>query len=377
MSERSEQSPAQKSWPVVGIFLIMFISGLAFSRDFVLPVLLALLLALVFRPVRTGLNRVGIPHALAAFAITGTLLVGLFSSAYVLSGPVERWIEDAPRIMARVERKIDALRDSVDAVAEAADRIDEMARRAESGSSDSTPRLEVEAQESSSIVTKVLTTTPVIVGQLMFTLVLLYFLLASGDLFYRRVVQITPNFRDKRRAMQIATDIERRLSRYLSTITLINALLGISVGVMAWLIGLPDPILFGLMAFGFNFIPYVGAIAGTVITFLIGFISFDQVSFAFLGAGLYFMLTSIEGQLVTPLAVGRSLKLNPVVVFLSVAFWAWLWSVVGMIIAVPVLVVLRVFCEHIPALENLGQFLISADQGAIRDAEAEEREFRV
>jgi predicted PurR-regulated permease PerM len=198
---------------------------------------------------------------------------------------------------------------------------------------------------------------PRLAAQAGFVLVLLFFLIASGDMFYEKIVHVMPTFTDKRKALRIAFDIERRLARYLSTITLINALLGVSVGVAMWMYDMPTPELFGLMAFLLNFVPYVGAVIGIALSVLIALITFPDPWVSLLVGGTYLALTSIEGQLITPYFVGRVLQLNTVIVFLAIAFWAWLWSVVGMIIAVPMLVVVRVFAEHVDTLEPLGDFL--------------------
>jgi predicted PurR-regulated permease PerM len=120
---------------------------------------------------------------------------------------------------------------------------------------------------------------------------------------------------------------------------------------------MPSPALFGILAFLLNFVPYVGAIAGVALSFVVGIVSLDTLGEAITPALVYFALTSIEGQIITPYFVGRSLRLNTVVVFLFVTLFAWLWSVVGMLVATPLLVAVRTFCDHIPALEGLGHFL--------------------
>ena len=194
-------------------------------------------------------------------------------------------------------------------------------------------------------------------AQILLTLVMLFFLIASGDMFYEKIVAVNPTFRDKRRAIEIVYDIERKISRYFLTITIINAGLGLCVGVALGLIGMPNAPLFGAMAFVLNFIPFVGAIGGVIITLAIGIVNFDTIGTAVLAAGSYLALTSLEGQLITPYAVGRSLKLNPVAVFLAVAFWGWAWSVAGMVIAVPVLIVIRAFSEKFEVLGPVGLFL--------------------
>ena len=186
-------------------------------------------------------------------------------------------------------------------------------------------------------------------------------------MIYEKIVHVMPTFRDKKRAIRIAHDIERRVSRYLFTITVINAGLGVAIGLGMWWLGMPEPPLFGVIAFVLNFIPYIGAVAGVMLALVIGLVSLPDPGQALAAAGIYLGLTSLEGQLITPYWIGRSLSLNTVVVFLSVTLWAWLWSVVGMVVATPLLVSFRVFCEHIPPLEGLGHFLSA--RGAEQESE--------
>lgn len=349
-------------WVGVGIFLFLTVAAFAYASAFLTPVVLAFLLTLVFSPVRRFLDRVGLPSGFSALLIVGSLLAALVVGVLLLASPISGWIEDAPTIGRQIEEKVRSLRGSVEAVAEVGAKVDELASGNAIAVDEPGPdTVEDEVQEvvvqDQAMTTKLALVAPAALAQVMFTLVLLFFLLASGDMFYEKIVHVMPTLKDKRRAIKIAYDIERKLSRYLSTITLINAGLGVSIGLAMWLLGMPNPLLFAVIGFVFNFIPYIGALAGVAIATIVGFISFDEVSRAFLAGAVYFSLTTIEGQLVTPYFVGRSLKLNTVVVFLSVTFWAWLWSVVGMLIAVPVLVTIRTFCEHVPALENLGDFL--------------------
>ena len=354
------------SWAVVIIAIILMTAAMASAREFLVPVFAAILLALVFRPVRRALNRMGLSDALAALVITGALVGGLVALVAALSQPVSTWIENAPRIAFQIERKLESLQGTMEAVNEAARQIDELAEgsdvstdiAASSVSGEQSVQIEV-TEDQPGLAARIASTAPLVVGQIAFTLALLFFVLASGDLFRQRVVEVIPSFRDKRRAMAIANDIERRLGHYLFTITVINAGLGVVVGLGMWAIGMPDPLLLGVAAFLLNYMPYVGAVVGTIATTMIGLVALPDLWMAALAGGIYFTATTLEGQFVTPWFVGRSLRLNPVVVFLSVAFWAWLWSVVGMVIAVPMLVVLRVFSEHVPSMATFGRFLAS------------------
>ena len=338
-------------WAVIGIFLLLVVAALGQARDFVMPVVLAFLLALVFSPVRRFLQRRRIPDALSAFLIVGTLVATLLTGVALLAAPIQSWIADAPTIARELEWKTRSLFGTAEAVLEAGKQVEEVA----SGTRDEAVQ-EVVVREPG-IFANLAWVAPTYLAQTVFTLVLLLFLLSSGDMFYEKIVNVMPTFGDRRQAMRIAYDIERKLSHYLFTITLINAGLGVAVGVTMWLLGMPNPLLFGVMAFALNFVPYLGSVLGVVAAFVVGLLTFPLPAGALVPALAYFVLTTIEGQLVTPYFVGRKLEMNTVVIFLSITFWAWLWSVMGMLLAVPLLVTIRAFCEHIPVLTPVGKFL--------------------
>ena len=187
--------------------------------------------------------------------------------------------------------------------------------------------------------------------------ILLYFLLASGDLFLRKVVTVLPRLEDKKRAVQMAHQIEENISIYLVSVTTINLGLGVLVGVAMWLLGMPTPWLWGAMAGLFNFVPYLGAIASATVIALVASASFDGIGQAILPPAVFFTMTSIEGNFVTPAILGRRLTLNPVVIFVSLIFWGWIWGVAGALLAVPILAVFKLFCDNIEPLSSIGEFL--------------------
>ncbi len=350
-------------WALIGIFLLLLIAGLAYARAFLMPVALAFMLTLVFSPMRRFLERAGVASSLAALLIVGTLVAALGAGALMLSGPASDWIQSAPEIGRELNFKLRELRDAAEGVRQAAEQVDKIA-----AGGNETPATDPEVVvRQPGVTTALAASAPAVAAQVLLTLVLLFFTLASGDMIYEKIVYVLPTFRDKRLAMRIAHDIERRVSRYLFTITVINAWLGIAIGIAMWWLGMPEPALFGVVAFVLNFIPYVGAILGIALATVIALVSLPNAAQSLAAGGAYLALTSIEGQLITPYWVGRSLQLNTVVVFLSVTLWAWLWSVVGMIVATPLLVSFRVLCEHIPALHGVGHFL------SARGAEQDER----
>jgi predicted PurR-regulated permease PerM len=187
--------------------------------------------------------------------------------------------------------------------------------------------------------------------------VLSLFLLASGTLFYEKIVQSFTRMSEKKRALRVVYDVEREISRYLLTITIINFGLGAAIGLGLWALGMPTPFLFGAIAAVLNFLPYIGALVTLVIVAAVSIVSFDTLGLVLLPP-LYVLLCNImEGQFITPMVVGRRLEINAVSVFIAVAFWSWLWGFVGALIAVPLLVIIKVFCDHFEQLANIGNFL--------------------
>ncbi|MFQ6548684.1 AI-2E family transporter [Aestuariibius sp. 2305UL40-4] len=347
------------NWAVIGLFILCLGAVVVLARAFLMPILLAFLLSLTFSPVRRALARRGVPDAISAVLVLIALVFLIGSALAGLSTPFQSYAQDAPRIIQDVEQKLRGLSSAVEKVAEASEEVEKLASGGGEEEIGEPERVVVE--ESGGFLSQIVSSTPSLLAQVMLTLVMMFFLIASGDMFYEKLVQASSTFSDKKRSLKIAFDIERKISRYFLTITVINAGLGASVGLALFLLGMPNPVLFGAMAFVLNFIPFVGAIFGVIVTAAIGLVHYDTAGSAALAALAYLVLTSIEGQLITPYAVGRSLKLNPVVVFLAVAFWGWAWSVIGMVIAVPVLIGLRVFSEHVPGMTGLGLFLAGRD----------------
>jgi predicted PurR-regulated permease PerM len=193
--------------------------------------------------------------------------------------------------------------------------------------------------------------------ELMVVVILLYFLLASGDLFLRKLIHVLPRFQDKRKAVQIAREVEDNISTYLITVALINACLGTTGGIAFWLLGMPDPWLWGALGALLNFIPYLGALSVISLTGLVAAATFPSLGHALLVPASYLGLSIIEGNFINPWIVGRRLTLNPVVIFLGLTFWGWLWGIPGALLAVPMLAMFKIFCDHIEPLAPIGEFL--------------------
>ena len=308
---------------------------------------------MVCAPVRRALVRMGLHSAFASLGIV-SLLLGLFMMlAVALAMPITQWVDNAPSIQRNIETKVNDISRSFSELLEANKALQEMTE----GEEEIGAPEKVEIERGNDVAENVAMVAPSVFAQFVFTFVLLFFLLASGDMFYEKIVHVLPTFHDKRRAVKLVHSAERKLSRYLLTITVINFSLGVVIGLTMFMLGLPNPVLIGVGAFLLNFVPYVGALVGALATAAIALLTFDWYGWAMIAGGTYVLINSIEGQLVTPYFVGRSLRLNTVVVFLAVSFWAWLWSIVGMVVALPLLVAIKTICDHVDGLGNVSTFL--------------------
>jgi predicted PurR-regulated permease PerM len=333
---------------------------LYFASSLFLPVVIAVVLNMLFRPLVRGLKaRVGLPEpAGAAVVIVGVLGVFAFG-LYEMSGPATQWAEQAPSYLRSAEAELRGLFEPLESVTEGAEAVGNLGGDGgEAGPSgqqaSETQPVEVQGRSAADVL---LSQTRAFLVSAAVVFFLLYFLLASGDFFLRKLVRVVPLFRQKRVAVQIARSAESDLSTYLATYAVINAVLGTVVGTILYLLGMPSPVLWGVMVALLNFVPYLGAAVGVAVVALVAFVSIDPPSRALMAPLSYFIVNALEGNIVTPLVLGRRLQLNPVAIFISLTFWYWIWGFAGALLATPLLVMLKDVCDNVVTLRGLGEFI--------------------
>ncbi|HWK69193.1 MAG TPA: AI-2E family transporter [Rhizobiaceae bacterium] len=347
---------------LVGIFLLAFVYALYFARDFFMPVLLAFLLALTLTPIVRLLRKHGIPSALSATLLVVMSTGTIGTIGYLLSGPVVQLASDAPSIGREVAQRLSELRRPFEHVLNVTRQVEHITDAVDE------PGVQKVVIAQPGIISRAAGNIVSATTSVAIIFVLSLFLLASGTMFYEKIIQSFARLSDKKRALRLVYDIEREISRYLLTVALINSGLGIAVGLGLWAIGLPDPLLWGVAAALLNFLPYIGAAVTVLMVAAISLVTFDSFTYALLAPAFVVLCNTIEGQLVTPLVVGRRLEINAVAIFIAVAFWSWLWGFVGALIAVPLLVVIKVFCDNFDSLRHVGNFL-SAQQSSVDEEE--------
>jgi predicted PurR-regulated permease PerM len=333
-----------------GIFVLALLATCYAAAEIILPIVLAFVLMLVLQPAMRLSQRLRVPRGPAAFVIIVMLFGTLAGLGTILSGPAASWIEKVPADMPKLQERLSFISRPIAALQKFVAGAENLAPGAE------TKPLAV-AVEGNRLADRLLSSTRSIVSGLLETMLVLFFLLVSGDTFLRRLVEILPHFKNKRQAVDISQHIESDISAYLATITLMNAGVGIATGTVAALCGLGDPVLWGTVAFLLNYVPILGPMIGVVIFLMVGLLSIDTLWVALLPAGLYLAIHMIEGETVTPMLLARRFTVNPVLVIVALVFWYWMWGVPGAILATPMLAITKIVCDRINSLAAFGHFI--------------------
>ena len=344
-----------RSITLTGIFVILLFAVLRVTRDLFLPIILAFLLSFLLAPIIRKLARFHIPEALGATAVFLVVLGTVSFGIYRLSTPATEWLAKAPQSVQQIENKLRRLLRPIAVVKEVTEETtEEVGKLAGMVAKEGAQTVELEQPGLGQIV---LTETQEFMVGFLIMFILLYFLLASGDLFLEKMVSILPRLKDKKLAVQIVRQIEGDISTYLFTISSINAGLGVAIGFTMYLLGMPNPFLWGVMGGLLNFIPYFGAFVGLIAVTLAASLTFDTLSSLLAAPTSYFILTNLEAYLVTPMLLGQRLELNRVAIFVWLILWGWLWGAPGMLISVPLLAVIKIICDRLEPLTPIGQFL--------------------
>jgi predicted PurR-regulated permease PerM len=335
---------------LVLLTLLAVLYTLHIAQAFILPIVLAILLNLLLSPVVLLLQKVTrIPVPIGAGLLIVLLLGVLVFGAYRLAPAASAWLARAPNSLAILQERIQPLRRPVEKVTEAAEKVE-----AATDLDKKTPQVEIKGP---SLTAQVFGGTTALAGAAMVVIFLTYFLLASGDLFLQKLVAVLPQLKDKKTAVRIVRETQTQVSLYLLVTTMINVGVGVATGFALALVGMPNPVLWGVVATVLNFIPYVGGLVNTIILTLAAFLTFEDTGRALLIPIVFTAINILEGNLITPLILGRRMRLNTVAVFIGLIFWWYLWGVPGAILAVPMLATIKIACDHIEPLAPFGEFL--------------------
>jgi predicted PurR-regulated permease PerM len=340
-----------RSIALTGIFLLLVLFTFKLASTFFIPVVLALLLNFLFASTIRTLQRLWVPPPLGAVLVVGFLVAAVGLGIYRLAVPARDWMGTLPEAARQIEGKLKDVKQSVREVTKASQEVDRLTKL---DTGEKTQKVEVRKP---SLGESLLEPTQDFLVSGGIVLVLLFFLLASGDVFLRKLVTVLPRFEDKKAAVEISHQIEHDISTYLFTITLVNAVFGLAIATAMFFLGMPNPLLWGVMAGLLHFIPFLGAIIGISVVTLVAAVTLDGIGAILLVPAVYLCLNILEEYIVLPLVMGRRLMLNPVIVFVWLIFWTWLWSVPGALMAVPLLAIVKIICDHFEPLAALAEFI--------------------
>lgn len=334
-----------------GLFVLALFYTLVWASDFLIPVVAAVIGSLILSAPRRYLADIGVPPIVTAFGVTILIIVGIGYGTTKLAEPATKFIEEIPELVEDLRSQVGVRGGIVEAAEDAVQATEDIVSGTDEGATD------VRVVADSTVATTVLGVAPNLFAMITFALGLMFFLIAAGDDFLRKTVESYGSFRDKRKAIATVHLLEQRLGQYLGSITLINAGLGLAVGLAMWMWDVPNAVSIGVMAMLLNFMPFIGAVLGACIAGLMTFSSAGSLWEVMGVFGTYMALTSLEGQFITPMLLSRRLRLNTTFVFLAVAFFAYIWSIIGMIMAVPILIFTKTICDEVPGLQGIGRFL--------------------
>lgn len=297
------------------------------------------------------LERVGLPTPVGAAIVVLTFVGILVGAGIALAGPTQRWIDDAPRQLATAQGKLRVVRRSLTRLTHAAQQVQQAA--SPEGTAGAAP---APPPATPGLASRIFGTTTSFIFGLVEVLLLLYLLLAVGNLFLRKLLHVVART-EKVEARTIVEEVKAVIERYVVVLVTINLVQGTVVGLVMWLLGMGNPVLWGIAAFFLEGVPFLGATVMIGALSLVAFTTFDSLGRILLVPGAYLLITTLQNNVVAPMAYGRRLKLNPVAVLIAVMFWWFLWGVPGAFLAVPMVAVARVVADHTEGLTTLGEFL--------------------
>jgi predicted PurR-regulated permease PerM len=341
------------SYSLTGMFLLALFYTAYFTRAVLLPIILALFFTFLLRPIVRMLKKIKVPEAAGSALVLISFLAIVGFGMASLSDPVQEWIDKAPQAFQQVVQKSKGFMKPIKKAMKTAEELNQTPGAGEKKKNEVVPPAPTPPNLTLTFLSEArdfLTKTGLV-------LILLFFLLASGDHFVIKLMHLFRQNQKQEKVKEIVNDIEKTISRYLLTVTMINAGEGILLALGLHLVGMPDPVLWGIIAALLIYIPYLGPLVGISLVTIVALVNIDDTQKAVLAPIIYLALELLQAQLVTPMVLGARFSMNPVVILVWLIFWGWLWGIVGALIAVPMLTIFKIFCDHIEPLQPLGEFL--------------------
>lgn len=347
---------------IAAIGLVLF---LQYTQSVLIPIVLSALIFYVLDPVVDRLERWRVPRALGAAVVLMTLTGAIGYGLYTLRDDAIAVVEELPEAARRIRRTVTTERQRaltpIDKLQEAANEIDKTAAAAAgpaAGDSQGIQQVQVvQPFRASDYLMWGSMGAVALVGQAVMILFLSYFLLVADDLYKRKLVRIAPTFAKKKITVQIVDEIGRQIERFMLVQVFTSLLVGVATSFALWWVGLEQPVIWGLAAGILNSIPYFGPIVVSGGLALVAYMQFETIQMALYVSAIALVITTLEGWLLTPALMGRAASINPAAIFVGIIFWSWIWGIWGLILAVPMLMMIKAICDRIEELQPIGELL--------------------
>jgi predicted PurR-regulated permease PerM len=353
--------------PLTVLAVVAVVMLLQYASVVFIPIVIALLISYSLTPSVTALHKRGVPTPVGSAIAVVVLMSLLGVGTYTLAGQVGQIIDDVPAAAQRIRTRIREHQADhggvVDKVQRAAQEVEKTANEATPGGSRPGPGIpQVQVVQSNFSLSSYLwsgsMTVLSVLGQLVLIVFLVYFFLNTGDLYKRKLVKIAgPTFTQKKLTVQILEEINRQIESFMKVQMLTSTLVAVATAATLWWLGLNEYIIWGLMAGIFNSIPYLGPVIVTGGLGVVGFMQFDSIPKTITICAAAFVITSLEGFLLTPALMGRAARINSAAIFTGLLFWSWVWGIWGTVLAVPMLMMIKAVCDHIEDLQPIGELL--------------------
>jgi predicted PurR-regulated permease PerM len=339
---------------------------LQYAQSVIIPVVIGLLVSYALDPLVSGLARRRLPRPIGAALVLLTLVTSTGAMLYGVRGELSAVIEQLPdaahRLRMVMQNQQPRAATAIQQVQRAANELEKAASQAAAPPPAPRDVQKVQVEAPPFNVTDYLMwgsmSVAAGIGQLVLILFLVYFLLASGDLYRRKLVKIVgPSLSKKKITVQILSDIDRQIEMFLMVQVFTSAVVALATWLAFRYLGVHQAGLWGILAGIFNSIPYFGPVLVTAATAAVGFMQFGTIRMAIVVALTSLVITSLEGFLLTPWLTSRAARMNAVAVFVGLLFWGWIWNVWGMLLAVPMLMVIKAICDHVDDFKAVGELL--------------------
>jgi predicted PurR-regulated permease PerM len=332
------------------LVLLILACGAAFyaARSYLLPIVAAFVLSVLLAPPVGALENLRVPRVLAA---AGAVL-GLCAMIYIMIGlvaePAASWASNSSAVVEAARGHLERFHSTMATVEEISSEVEELT---------GDPNAREIVVQGPGLTQALATSARQLTVQIVFALVMTYFFLITRTEIRHKTIMTQSRLSGRLRVARVFRDVEKGVAVYISTLAMVNIGLGASVAAAMWMIGVPSPIMWGGLAAVLNFVPYFGPALLTLLLGAAGLVTFETLAGAAVPAIVYIALNFMESNLVTPLLLGRRMTLNPLTILLAVSFWTWIWGPVGGVLSIPMLIMLKVVCEHTRVLQPFGDFI--------------------